>query len=716
MNFKTIFQRAQEGLKRAWQWSKPYLSRAHQWRKRVWKKYHVNKIIILVSLVFILVTSVYLFFLAKTTKVGDLASGLKETTIIYDVKNEEAGRLRTEKSSSYVQFDEISPSIIDALISTEDRRFYQHHGFDLKGIARAAVRAVINRGTSGGGGSTITQQLAKNAYLTLDQTLSRKAKELFLAIEIEKNYTKDEILTMYLNKSYFGNGVWGIQDASLKYFGVPASQVTVGQAATLVGMLKGPSIYNPIDDIEQATNRRNTVLQVMVDNNKLDQATADKEEALPLKDMLYDAYTPSSSNYQYPYYFDAVIDEAVREYDLNAEDIMKKGYKIYTSLNQDYQKVMQNVYENNNYFPENAADGTIVQSASVALDPNNGGISALVGRRGEYTFRGYNFAIDMQRSPGSTIKPLSVYTPALEAGYEPDQLLKDEPQSYYPAKNFSGTYQGEVPMYQAVAQSLNLPAVWLLHEIGKDKGYQKAKEFGLKLTDSDNYWGLALGGLEKGTSPAIMANAYAAFANGGTLYKPHLITKIIDSSGAVIVDLGKPKGKEIISEDVANKMTSMLLGTFSNGTAVSAAPYNATMAGKTGTTESSFDTSKSNDQWLIGYTPDVVISSWIGFEKASKDHVLSGTGGQNMGAMFKAQAEGILQYTPYTPFKVVDAYQTGGKLMTTDEYEEETTTKENPWQDELDDFKDKASKGLEKFGDQVRRGLRRLFDGIRESF
>ena len=184
MDFRAIIQKIKEHLIRFWQWIKPYLKQFSQWLSRVWKKYHLTKIIILMALTGILVTSTYLFYVAKTTNVADLSSGLKESTIIYDRNGEEAGQFRAEKSNSYVDLTEISPYVVEALIATEDRRFYEHHGFDLKGIARAASRLLINRSTAGGGGSTITQQLAKNAYLTLDQTFTRKAKELFLAIEI----------------------------------------------------------------------------------------------------------------------------------------------------------------------------------------------------------------------------------------------------------------------------------------------------------------------------------------------------------------------------------------------------------------------------------------------------------------------------------------------------------------------------------------------------
>ena len=713
MDWKHILHKIKTGWLTFCRWLKPYLQQFHQWRKRVWKKYHVNKIFILLSLVAILIMSGYLFYIAKNTKVSELESGLKESTVIFDANGDEAGQLYSQKGT-YVSLDAISSDVVNALISTEDRNFYNHHGFDIKGIARAALRMLVNRSAEGGGGSTITQQLAKNAYLSLDQTFSRKAKELFLAIEIEKKYSKDEILEMYLNSSYFGNGVWGIQDASLKYFGVNASELSVGEAATLVGMLKGPSIYNPIDNLENATNRRDTVLSLMVDNGKLDQSVADQESQVALANLLYDGFGNSESGYKYPYYFDAVIDEA-ESYGLDADDVMNRGYKIYTALDQNYQAQMEAAYKNDALFPENAADGTMVQSGSVALDPNTGGVQAVVGRRGEHVFRGFNFATQMKRSPGSTIKPISVFAPALEAGFEPDSILKDEPLDFYDAQNFDGTYAGEAVMYQALAQSLNLPAVWLLHEIGLDRGYSKAQEFGLSLTESDKYYGLALGGLEKGESPMTMAAAYGVFANGGYYYKPHLITKIVDSTGAVIVDNMSVQGKRVISKETADKMTSMMLGTFSNGTGVSASPYGFTIAGKTGTTETNFDASKVNDQWIVGYTPDMVLSTWLGFEHVSEDHYLTGTSGQVVGKIFKAEAESLLPYSQGTQFQVADAYWTGGKLMAADEVpdpESSTSQNSNDWQQTIDDFAESAKEGMKEFGSKIKEGTKELFGGL----
>ncbi|MDN6569263.1 MAG: PBP1A family penicillin-binding protein, partial [Tetragenococcus halophilus] len=681
-----------------------------------WKKYHVNKILLLLGLIVVLIMSIYLFYIAKTTKVQELKAGLQEETVIYDKQENEAGSVSSQKGT-YIGVEDMSPYVVDAVVSTEDRNFYQHHGFDIKGIARAGLRMVVRRNASGGGGSTITQQLAKNAYLSLDQTFNRKAKELFLAIEIEKNYSKDEIMSMYLNNSYFGNGVWGVQDAARKYFGVDAADLTLGESATIAGMLKGPSLYNPIDHPENANNRRDTILQVMVDNDKISKEEAQQEEQVAISDLVNDTYQQEDEGYQYPYYFDAVIEEAEEKYDIKADDLMNRGYKIYTDLDTNFQNGMQEVYDNGNNFPADAEDGTMVQSASVAVDPNTGGIQAMVGRRGEHTFRGFNFATDMKRSPGSTIKPLSVYTPALEAGYMPDSTLKDEPQDYYDAKNFNGEHEGDVPMYEAVARSLNLPAVWMLHELGINKGYNKTKEFGLELTDSDKYYGLALGGLEYGTSPIQMAGAYGSFANGGTLYTPHLITKIVDANGAVIVDNTKPKGEKIISKETSNEMTSMLLGTFSNGTASSANPYGYTVAGKTGTTETDYDPDQNKDQWIVGYTPDTVISTWLGFEETDEEHNFSGTSGDVVGQIFKAQAENMLPYSNNTQFDVADAYATGGKVEESSETEEDSEDEgEDGWKQNVDQFTDDARQGMNEFGERVKEGGKELIQGFKERF
>ena len=713
MDFKEFMKKTGSLLKRFWLWLKPYLIRIHQWRKRLWKKYQINKILLLLGMIAVLVVSIYLYTLAKSVNAKNLSKDLQTATIIYDENNDEAGKLFGQKGT-YVELDQISPYIQDAVLSTEDRNFYNHSGYDLKGIARAVVGKLTFGKLGHGGGSTITQQLAKNAYLTQEQTFDRKARELFLAIEIEKTNSKEQILTMYLNSSYFGNGVWGVEDAAKKYFGVSASEVTVGEAATLVGMLKGPGIYNPIDYPENATNRRNTVLQLTVDNGKLDQGTADAEAGVEITSLLYDAYEGSGADYRYPYYFDAVVDEAVSRYKISEEDLLNKGYKIYTSLNQNYQVAMEQTYTNDALFPPNAEDGVMVQSGSVALNPKTGGVQAIVGGRGTHVYRGFNFATQTKRSPGSSLKPISVYTPALEAGYKPNSILEDQLQSYYPAQNYSRTFSGQVPMYQALGESLNAPAIWLLNQIGLDKGYDKTKQFGIPLNEADKRYPLALGSIETGVSPLNMAAAYTAFANGGQLAEARLITKIVDSTGAVVVDKTEPSASQIISKETADEITSMLLGVFSSGSGINADPYGYVMAGKTGTTETSFDNTKTNDQWVVGYTNEVVIATWLGFEQTDETHYLEGTSASYASSVFSSQAAGILANTANTPFVVADAYATGGEVVAASDAPTDDVTSD--WKDSVKDIGDQMQEGAKNIGDQIKEGWENTKQGFKDFF
>ena len=615
--------------------------------RRFWRKYHLTKIFLLIGLIFSLVTGGYLFYLAKTTNVADLQNALKATTIIYDKDGNQAGSLTGQKGT-YVELDAISENLQNAVIATEDRTFYKNSGINYGRF----FLAILTAGRSGGG-STITQQLAKNAYLSQDQTIERKAKEFFLALEINKKYSKKEILTMYLNNAYFGNGVWGIEDASKKYFGVSASQLTLDQSAVLAGMLKGPEIYNPLYSVENATNRRNTVLQNMVAAGYIDQATADQSATVDINGQLIDAYEGKSEDYRYPSYFDAVINEAVNRYGLTEEDIIKNGYRIYTEMDQNYQASMQVIYDNVDLFPL-AEDGTRAESGSVALDPKTGGVRAIVGRVGSdqgVGFRSYNYATQSARSPGSTIKPLVVYSPAVAKGWSTNMELDNTTTTYgnYTVNNYGGIQTSPtVPMYQALAESLNLPAVATANELGLDTVFDYGKKFGLNMDKVHRSLGVALGS-GVATNPLEMAQAYGAFANDGVMNDAHLITKIENASGQVVKSHSQ-KSTRVLSTSVNRKMTNMMLGTFSNGTGVNAAPYGYTMAGKTGTTETDFNPDLSGDQWVIGYTPDVVLSQWLGFPKTDETHYLTGTSAETASIIFRNVANSVLPYTEGTSF------------------------------------------------------------------
>lgn len=629
---------------------------------RFCRRFHLVKWLVVIFLSISLVTSTYLVFLAKTAHVQNLESSLSKTTEIFDVNNKKAGELYAQKGT-YVHLNQVSANIPKAVLSTEDRNFYHEYGFSFKGIARAMFLLVKNkllhRNYISGGGSTLTQQLVKNAYLSQEQTMTRKLKELFLSIQVENVYSKNEILTMYLNNAYFGNGVWGVQDAARKYFGENAVNLSVPDSAVLAGMLTSPSAFNPIDHPKAAKWRRNVVLQLMVENNKLTQAQANYYKKTPI--TLRDTYV-RKDGYKYPYYFDAVIDEAISKYGMTESEIMNRGYRIYTNLNQAQQQAMQNNFNNNAIFPANAADGTEVQAASIGVSPTTGGVTAVVGGRGKHVFRGYNRATQITRQPGSTMKPLAVYTPALEAGYKFDSELVDKKKSYgtnhYTPKNYNNVYQGKVPMYEALAQSMNAPAVWLLNQIGVNRGYQSVKDFNIPVTKKDKNLALALGGMSGGVSPQQMAGAYTAFANGGKIVKPFYIRKIVDSTGKVVVDnTAKQEGRQIMSSSVAKQMTSMMLGVFNNGTGADAKPYGYQVAGKTGSTEAdntgSADATK--DKWIIGYTPDLVVATWEGFDNTSQAHHLENLSGTGVGPLFKNEMQTMLPYTKNSSFNTKDA-------------------------------------------------------------
>ena len=654
--------------------------------RKFWRRYHLTKIVLILGLSAGLLVGTYLFAVAKSTNVNDLQNALKTRTLIFDREEKEAGALYGQKGT-YVELTDVSKNLQNAVIATEDRSFYKNDGINYGRF----FLAIVTAGRSGGG-STITQQLAKNAYLSQDQTVERKAKEFFLALELTKKYSKDQILTMYLNNAYFGNGVWGVEDASKKYFGVSASEVSLDQAATLAGMLKGPELYNPLNSVEDSINRRDTVLQNMVAAGYIDKNQETEAAAVDMTLQLHDKYEGKISDYRYPSYFDAVVNEAVSKYNLTEEEIVNNGYRIYTELDQNYQANMQVVYENTSLFPR-AEDGTFAQSGSVALEPKTGGVRGVVGQVADNDktgFRNFNYATQSKRSPGSTIKPLVVYTPAVEAGWALNKQLDNHTMQYdsYKVDNYSGIKTSrEVPMYQALAESLNLPAVATVNDLGVDKAFEAGEKFGLNMEKVDHVLGVALGsGVE--TNPLQMAQAYAAFANEGLIPEAHFISRIENASGQVIAS-HKNSQKRVIDKSVADKMTSMMLGTFTNGTGVSSSPADYVMAGKTGTTEAVFNPEYTSDQWVIGYTPDVVISHWLGFPTTDESHYLAGSTSNGAAHVFRNIANTILPYTPGSTFTVENAYKQNG-IAPANTRNQVQSNEENQADNSLSDIRSRA--------------------------
>ncbi|HFI0682741.1 TPA: transglycosylase domain-containing protein [Streptococcus suis] len=674
--------------------------------KNLWRYYRGWKWLIFITMSIGLLLSSYLVLLAKTTDVDTLQEALKSHTTIYDVNDQVAGTLQDQKGT-YVSLDQISPEMREVLITTEDKRFYEHVGFDPIGLSRAFVRLLINRNTSGGGGSTITQQLVKNAFLTLDQTFERKLKEFFLALEVEKQYTKEEILEMYLNHAYFGNGVWGVEDAAFKYFGHGAATIDYEEAIVLTGILKGPNLFNPIDDYEAAIERRDVVTELMIKEGviSLDYGQSIIQSGIET----YDAYYQVASH-EYPSYFDAVISEAIERTNIPEEDILSKGYQIYTHLNTGYQTTLDASYDNTWLFGDDGVN-TIVQSASLVLDPTTGGIAAVYGGRGEYTFRGFNRATDMQRSPGSTIKPLAVYVTALEKGYKIHDMVQDKVQAYgtnnYAPENYDrySDPSGQVELYYALAQSKNTSAVYLMDQFGIDLAVKKLEQFGIGVTNADKSLTLALGALERGVSPLQLASAYSAFANGGVRIEPSFIRRIEDANGKVVYSNERPTKHKVMTANVAADMTSMMLDTYGGyGTGYGAGPDLGQIAGKTGSTEVAEGDMTTRDKWMVGYTPDFTIVTWVGLDNVS-DGNLDELMPSGMSALFNIQTTNLIYQSPQTAFSVPMASQTS---IDTNNVAEPIFDGE--WQAWLDE----ASQQVDQWINQAGQGMDQLWQSGQE--
>ncbi|RSD25496.1 transglycosylase domain-containing protein [Mesobacillus subterraneus] len=662
---------------------------------RFWKRRHLTQILLLILLVFILVSILWFAFIASRANVQTLKDGLNQATTIYDMNGEEASKLATNRTGG-ISFDTLPDHVPNAVIAIEDERFYEHNGFDIKGIARAFFGNLVAGGITGGG-STLTQQLTKNALLSSERTYKRKVEELFLAVELEKVYEKDEIIEMYLNQVYFGSGAFGINNASKKYFAKDAQDITISEAALLAGLLKAPSALDPYNNYEGAIKRRNVVLAKMNELGMISDAEFEKAktEDIKLKDG-----GGSLADRKYPSYVDAVLDEATSKYGLTQDEIMTRGYRIYTELEQNIQSGLEKVYEQNRLFPDRSRD-VMVQSGSVLLDPGNGGVRALIGGRGDKVFRGFNRATHLRAQPGSTMKPLAVYTPALEEGYKYDSMLVDKKMSFknYSPKNFSDTYQGEVPMYEAVEKSINIPAVWLLNEIGLNKGVDAVQRFGIKVEEKDRNLSLALGGMYNGVSPLRMAEAYSTFPNGGKRHDAHLITKIVGPTGKVISE-HEGSTTRVTSKAVANEMTSMLLNVVETGTGQGTNLEGVKIAGKTGSTQLPYaDINGTKDQWFVGYTPNIVGAVWLGYDKTTREHYLSSSSSRDVVPLFRAIMEETLPHIEQEEFRVQSVNdRMAGKGIDYEETEKAIRERANELEKEL---KERAGKVEEKLKEEA---------------
>ncbi|MGN7311656.1 PBP1A family penicillin-binding protein [Alkalicoccobacillus gibsonii] len=535
---------------------------------------------------------------------------MNNSSSLVDESGELITRLYVENRQP-VSIDEIPEHVQEAFVAVEDNRFYEHSGIDFRAIGRAIFRN-IESGGKAEGGSTITQQLTKNVFLTNEKSWLRKVKEVLISINLERRYSKDEILQMYLNQIYFGHGAYGLQTASKLYFNKDVSELTIDEGAMLAGLPKAPNSYSPINDPERSKERRDLILTLMENQGFI---TAEESVRLKGKTIALDVQTTIENEAMYTY-IDMVMEEAENRYHLSQEELMTGGYQIVVPMNKSLQQSTYDKLQDPIYFPEENEDA---EATVMMMDSESGGVLAVQGGR-NYVRLGLN-RVNVMRQPGSTFKPISVYTPALESGaYSPYSMLRDERLAYndFMPKNYNNQYSGEMTMYGALVQSANAPAVWLLNEIGVNRSLQKIGEFGFKI--SDRGLSIALGGLKEGVTPFELVKAYRAFNEEGRIIEPYFIKELYDRSGEKIGG-ASPVQTEVMSKQNAWNMTRMLQSVVKDGTA-KAGTSQTPIAGKTGTTTYPAVPGATMDAWFVGYTPTVVGAVWMGYDSTTKTQYL----------------------------------------------------------------------------------------------
>ncbi len=582
----------------------------------------IKKILLWVAgiVVLLMVASAALFFYyassAPKISRSDLTS--QSITTIYDDQNRVISRLGAQKRE-YAKNNQIPKQLKNAVVSIEDRRFYKHHGVDTIRILGAATSNVFGRSAGMQGGSTLTQQLVKLSVFSTaasDRTLKRKAQEAWLAINVEQHFSKSQILNFYINKVYMGNGIYGMQTAAQYYYGKDLNDLDLSQLALLAGMPQSPTYYNPlVSNTKYATQRRNEVLNAMVRSNYITQSQANQaaSESVtagldPDHGNISGSGTAVDSKVVDPYVKQVLADLQAQGYDPYSD-----GLKVHTNLDLDAQQHLYDAANKNVQFQNDK-----MQAGVAVTDPHNGQIIAMLGGRhtGNVVY-GLNRAVQSNRSSGSTAKPLMDYGPAIEYLQWPTFKSIADTRFVFPGTNtvlhdFDKKYKGNMTMREALVQSRNVPAIRALQAVG----IKRATSFldGLGISQKQPY--TLQNGIALYISPLQVSAAYAAFANGGTYYKPYYISSITTQDGSV--KQFNPKGKRAMNKATAYMITDMLKGVFtdSQGSTTDARLDGVNQAGKTGTTNYPGNSSQSGvmDSWMAGYTKNYSIAVWTGYD------------------------------------------------------------------------------------------------------
>ena len=567
------------------------------------------------------------------------------SAVIYDNRDNKISSIYGTENRTWVSIQDIPQNVRYAFVAAEDARFYSHSGVDIVRIF-GAFWEDIKTGALEQGASTITQQLIKNTHLTREKTFSRKIEEALLALELERRYSKDEILEMYLNYNYFGAGAYGIQAAAQTYFSKNAAELTLYEAASIAAILKSSVYYAPHLHLENNKSRRDIILTLMADYGFI---SSEESESAKTYDLVLNMNTNAL---KHGWYIDAAASEAANLLGISVDELIKGGYKIYTEMDESIQQLCEDAFDQTQLFPDNNQDGTVPQAALVIIDSKTKGVRAIIGGRSYNTRRGYDRAQSLRRQPGSAIKPVLVYAPALHsAKFLPASMFDDSPKSFgnYTPSNYKDLYYGEVTMRQAITDSLNIPAVEILNTVGLDYAKEYAESMGIVFDESDNGLALALGGFKNGVSPLMLCTGYATIASGGEYQQERFIRKIESWNGELLYQ-AQQQPTRVMSEDTAFILTDMLNDVITDGTGKRLYMQDIPLAGKTGT--NGYNGIGNRDAWIAAYNIDYSAVVWMGYDTTDDEHYLPSacSGGSYPALLLKYVFQGIYKDTQAPDF------------------------------------------------------------------
>lgn len=575
-------------------------------------KHALRKFLVIFGILLILLVTAILIFLFPVMRVNEFRS-LDSSKL--SIKQPAAATVYDNDNNEIMSFD--SPSVsyykipkytINAFIASEDKKFFKHNGIDRKRILGAAWRD-IKSGKAKEGASTISQQVVKNTHLTGDKTIRRKLEEIKLAKELEDKYSKEKILEIYLNRIYFGGGSFGIEAASINYFGKPAEQLTLSESAMLAGIIPSPQNYSPRAALEKALERRGLVLKLMLEDGYITEAEYETAQVEKI-----DIRPEKRAAYQNNNYLNCALSEAAKLTGLPHNDFAQKNYKIYTYMDKAENEILENAIKTRK-LPENEYKN-VPDILGVLIDNPSGGVRAFYGQS-KYDL------ITIKRQPASAIKPVLVYAPALENNtVSESSIINDEPSDFngYKPRNYNDKYYGEITARYAVETSSNNVAVKVLEYEGLDYAKKTAAKAGIEFSEKDDTLALALGGFTEGITPLSLCGSYSVFARGGQFKKPSFIKAIYGPSGNLIYK-NDDKTERVFGEDTAYIMTDILKGAVKRGTAKKLSPLPFEVAAKTGTSGTE-DGKFNNDAYCISYTSRHTLGVWMGNSEGGAEHAM----------------------------------------------------------------------------------------------